>query len=292
MPDRSLQEWLDQLGGIAHRSDAIAAGYPPSAVLHSIGAGGVRRVRRYWLATASAPPPLVIAAQATGVLSCISAARHRGWWLPPAAGHDNRTHIRVKPNAASPQDDVVVHWTRQLVPVGPFALVESIEDSLQHIADCTSLEAASVLWESAASKERLSGDYLRHVSWTSPRARQLADSVQGLDDSGLETIFVRRIRRHGVTVRQQIVIAGHPVDVLIGEWLLVQVDGFAHHSSPADRRRDAEHDAELAARGYTVLRFTYGQILHDWPTVTRAVSRALAAGLHRRSRRATFAESE
>ena len=63
--------------------------------------------------------------------------------------------------------------------------------------------------------------------------------------------------------------------------LVVQVDGHAYHSSAADRGRDAVHDAELRLRGYHVLRFTYSQVLHDWPAVERSIARAVAAGLHR-----------
>ena len=82
-------------------------------------------------------------------------------------------------------------------------------------------------------------------------------------------------------MRQQVVIAGRPVDVLIGDRLVVQLDGFEYHSKPADRRRDLEHDAELVLRGYVVLRFSYAQVLHDWPAVERTVARAIAAGAHR-----------
>ena len=37
---------------------------------------------------------------------------------------------------------------------------------------------------------------------------------------------------------------------------------------------------ELSLRGYTVLRFTYAQVVHDWPAVERAIARAIAAGAH------------
>lgn len=56
--------------------------------------------------------------------------------------------------------------------------------------------------------------------------------------------------------------------------------GFAHHRA-ADRRRDLRHDAELALRGYTVLRFDYFQVLFAADDVIAAVSTAIAQGLHR-----------
>lgn len=32
--------------------------------------------------------------------------------------------------------------------------------------------------------------------------------------------------------------------------------------------------------GYTVLRFTYSQVMHDWPMVERTIARAIATGKH------------
>ena len=104
--------------------------------------------------------------------------------------------------------------------------------------------------------------------------------MNGLSDSGLETIFVYRLSGWGLPIRQQIVLAGARVDILIGERLVVQIDGYAFHSSSAQRSRDVAHDAELQLRGYTVLRFTYAQVIYGWPGVERAITRALAAGAH------------
>ena len=84
----------------------------------------------------------------------------------------------------------------------------------------------------------------------------------------------------GVPIRQQVVLAGRPVDVLIGERLVVQLDGFAYHSTPADRERDVAHDRELLALGYSILRFTYSEVVYNWPKVERDVARAIAQGQH------------
>ena len=62
---------------------------------------------------------------------------------------------------------------------------------------------------------------------------------------------------------------------------MVQLDGFAHHSSSAQRTRDIAHDRELVARGYTVLRFTYADVVYGWESVERAIIGALARGAHR-----------
>ena len=275
----TLAEWLAQRGGIGHRSDALEAGFSPRAIRAQIDGVLVRRVRRYWLATPAAAPGLVAAAEASGHLACVSLARHRRWWMPDDA--DARLHVAVDPHGAVPAARrVVAHWNAPIVERGRRSLQESIEDALDHVAGCLPREHARVLWESATRTERLSTDALQRVRWTNPVARDLAQEVTGLSDSGLETIFVHRLSPWGLPMRQQVVLAGRPVDVLIGDRLVVQIDGFAYHSTAADRGRDVAHDRELQLRGYTVLRFTYAQIVRDWPAVERAVSRAIAAGLH------------
>lgn len=90
------------------------------------------------------------------------------------------------------------------------------------------------------------------------------------------------MRHIGRQLRPQALIAGHRVDLLIDDWLVVQVDGHAFHSSAAERGRDVAHDAELTLRGYQVLRFTYAQVVHEWASVERTIRRALLAGPSRR----------
>jgi very-short-patch-repair endonuclease len=82
--------------------------------------------------------------------------------------------------------------------------------------------------------------------------------------------------------RQQVWVDGHPFDALVGNSLALQIDGFAHHSSPSQRRRDIAADARLVTRGYVVLRFDYHQILFEWDRLLETVVTAMAQGAHRR----------
>ncbi len=74
-------------------------------------------------------------------------------------------------------------------------------------------------------------------------------------------------------------ILGHRVDLLIGDKLVVQVDG-GHHVG-AQREADVRHDALLALNGYHVIRVGYRQLVDDWPSVQQAIVSAIAQGLHR-----------
>jgi very-short-patch-repair endonuclease len=74
---------------------------------------------------------------------------------------------------------------------------------------------------------------------------------------------------------------GYEVDLLWPEAaLVVEVDGYAFHSTRSAFERDRRRDADLHATGYLVLRVTWTQIVDD-PAVLVA-SLALAYG--RRSR--------
>lgn len=278
---RDLLEWLHQRGGVVRRQAAVRAGFPPAVIRRWVASGRVRSIRRTWLAVGGQDDDRVRAAEVGGRVACLSVARERGWWIPD--GLDAPLHVSLSPHGRS--DGLAgfagtAHWSVPITASDPALPVESIEDALDHIAGCLSPEDAQAVWDSAMRRERLDADALRRVEWRTPAARACADRATGLSDSGLESIFVFRLSAWGVPLRQQLVLAGRPVDVLIGEWLVVQIDGHAFHSSSADRTRDLAHDAELRLRGYTVLRFSYAQVLHDWPAVARVISRVLATGAH------------
>lgn len=279
--DMPLADWLLAREGIAHRQEILHAGYSVGTLRATVRSGAAQMIRRAWVAHPSAPADLVSAARAGGRVSCVSLARRRGWWMP--SGVDPHLHLHLPPGSASaglpPDWPGTLHWTVPIVPSGR-ELVASVEDALGQIATCLPFEAALVLWESAARKESLSAAALRRIRWRSRAATELAEQVEGLSDSGLETIVVAPLRRWGLRVRQQVFLAGQRVDALVGDLLVLQIDGFEHHSSSAQRSRDIAHDAELRLRGYTVLRFSYAQIVHDWPAVQARIRRALAAGLH------------
>lgn len=265
-------------GGLAHSAEARAAGFTTQTMVAAVQSGRVSRVRRSWLVLPGVDERLVRAVAAGGRLSCVSAAARRGLWVP----HHDELHIAVKPTASRvSRDGVIAHWSCGPSPVSRYATEDPIVNTLLHVSECMPREAALTVWESALRRGAVSIDALRRVDWGSSRARAVAEACSTLSDSGLETIFGSRLRPFGLAIRQQVWIDGHPVDFLIGEGLVVQVDGFEHHSSPADRRRDIAADARLTLLGFTVLRFDYQQVMFDWPTVERTVLAAVAQGLYR-----------
>ena len=83
-------------------------------------------------------------------------------------------------------------------------------------------------------------------------------------------------------MRIQVTLApGLRVDLVIGERLVVEVDGREHHSDPSAFERDRIRDARLTALGYRVLHFSYSQVMHNWPAVEAAILAAVGHGDHR-----------
>ena len=279
---RPLSEWMRQHHDVAHSSAVRNAGYGIQEVRTAIDAGTITRVRRSWLVGRACSAERRQAARAGGRISCLTAARELGLWTPEST----HTHIAVAGTASRiGNPHLTVHWARGPIAVPSRSAEEPVLNVLFHTARCQEPERAALVWESALRTGLLSAAEIERVAWHSDRAQRLADVASSLSDSGLETRFLWIMREIGVVVRQQVWIDGHPVDALIGERLVVQSDGFAHHSTAKDRRRDIRADARLVLLGYTVLRFDYQQLLFDPAGVQSTIRMAMAQGLHVRETR-------
>ena len=67
------------------------------------------------------------------------------------------------------------------------------------------------------------------------------------------------------------------VDFLIGDRLIIEVDGKPNHASSSMRHKDLIRDANAAARDFVTLRFDYAMVVHDWPLVESAILAQVAA---------------
>ncbi|WP_243225015.1 endonuclease domain-containing protein [Microbacterium sp. CIAB417] len=235
------------------------------------------RIRRSWIVLDECDPAIISAVRVGGRLTCVSEARRIGLWTPD---HEH-VHVAVSPRATRlDATGLRLHRSNGPAPFAARATVDPLINVLHHVAECLDASSALAVWESALNSRLIDAVVLSRVQWRSPRARRSAALAGSLSDSGLETHFVELMRGIGIEVQQQAWIDGHRVDALIGERLVVQLDGFAHHSDAISRRRDIEADARLRLRGYTVLRFDYVQVLFHPETVIEIVRAAVAQGIH------------
>ncbi|GGD27671.1 hypothetical protein GCM10010915_04670 [Microbacterium faecale] len=269
-----LALYLSKYNGIARMSTLIDAGISRHRIRQSLDRGEVARVGRSWVAHPQSDPHLSAAARLGVALTCVTQAERFGLW---SFGVDT-PHVAAKPHASlRERTSAHVHWSKPIVPRRGEALEDGIENTLAQVAACQPFEKALVIWESAARKELVDRSVLKRLP-LGPQARRILDEMCWFSDSGIETVVMPRLRWLRVPLRPQISIAGHRVDLLIGDRLVLQVDG-GHHVGP-QRTEDNRHDAQLMLMGYHVIRVGYHQIVDRWHEVEYVISTAVAQGLH------------
>ena len=262
-------------GGVVRTRVLLDSGSGRRTIERAVSAGAVVRVRTGWVAAPTADPSLVAAARAGMVLTCVTQARRLGLWVLREDG----VHVAAPTHAGHvAATRATVHWARPLVPRHPDLLSDPIENVLGLVASCQPFESAFAVWESALNKGLVDVKALRRLELP-PAARRLVDEVRPFSDSGLESFAIPRLRWLHLPLRQQVWIAGHVVDLLIGERLVLQMDG-GHHVG-AQRASDIAHDAALMLLGYHVIRVGYVQVVERWHEVQDLITRAVAQGLHR-----------
>lgn len=266
---------IADLGGVVRSTRVMGMGFSRADVDAACRSGAVIRPRRGWLANTDADTPLLNAARFGVVLTCRTQASRLGLWLHDSHG---APHVAVSANAASRRGiPARLHWGTPPIPRHPDSLVDPVENVLALIAECEPFEQALATWESALNASLVTIESLRRFSWK-PKARRLLSVAKPFADAGLETYLRTRLRWLRVPIRVQIWLSGHRVDALIGQRLVVQIDG-AHHTG-AQRSEDIRHDAILMLQGYHVIRVSYPQVMFEWPVVQDLIMRAIAQGLH------------
>lgn len=274
-------------GGVAHRAVLQRMRVSAYHVRAALDAGTVFRVGRHRVSTRGCPPHLLRAVSLGGKLTCVSAAQHRGLW----SFDDERLHIAVSPTHSPKSLDgrlplPMLHWGIGPVPVDPTLTIEPGINMLVHIARCQPLELAVAIFDSAINMRFITLAELRRLGRSvGGCVASVVSECDGGADSGIESLMRVRVGARGIQMRIQVTIDGHDVDGLIGERLVIQADGYGPHSTSPQRSRDLKQDARLVVQGYTVLRFSYAQILYDWPYVEGEIMASIAQRLHMWERR-------
>lgn len=259
----------------------------PREIAHAVQVGALRRVRRGWYATQDAPPTLVAAARAGGRLTCLEALRLHGAWVLPSRD----VHVRVASGVAvSRGPGLRIHWTAARVGPG----LDPIECALSQAVGCADLRALVVAADSLVQRRLLTRNVLEQVLRESPRGRRILKLVDPRAESGIETVVRLALHRRGIRSKPQVVVAEvGRVDFLVGERLVLEVDGFEWHGDRVAFERDRARDRELVRRGYAVMRVTYRQALGEIDAVASDVAELVQRREHRwtGSRRAQLSES-
>lgn len=276
-------------GGLMATHELHEVGYDRRAIAAAVLSRRVLRVRQGWYSAPDTHRLLLSAARVGGPATCVTALALRGVWTPqPAAtlhvackAHDARlrgprdSRIRIVSS-----DPVRVHW-RHLPASGSRLMLDPLE-SLRDATSCVDAETLAVMADSVLHRHPELHAEWRVFCESLPAARRSALlSADGICESGIETLTWLRIRDLPVELRRQVRIGRiGRVDFVVGERLIIEVDGEAYHTDPRQFESDRARDALLATRGYIVLRFSYRQVTERWAEVKAAIEGMLGRGLH------------
>ena len=257
-----------------------SAGYTRRSIGDAVADGSLHPVRRGVYAREGACDVVVEAAAHGGSPACVTAARHLGLWVLET---EQATHVWLRAHGRSYAHTdcrCIAHWDEGATK-DAFGL-PTVPRVLRQILICRGIEEFFVTLESARYKGMLSDSGLRWLrERVGPEARDAIAFSRDDAESGLESLLRWRLRAHGLTVRTQVsVVSVGRVDFLIGDRLIVEVDGAPNHDGGSHRHRDLLRDANAASWGYVTLRFDYALVVHDWPTVELAILSHVGRGLH------------
>jgi very-short-patch-repair endonuclease len=264
--------------GVAMRAQLLARGLAPHTIDRMVRAGRLIVLRRglYQIG----PLPVGRAAETAAVLACGRDGRISH--TSAAALHSVLDASRVRPivEVTMPRrkrrriEGVRIHRVRDLRPDEVTVLdgipVTTPARTLLDIAETMTSREVEQALATAYRKGLVTPKEMREMVERHPRHRGAPLLQRLLDAEGspaftrskaeetlFEIIVSARLPRPELNVK----VLGHEVDFLWRKARVVaEVDGYEFHSSLASFAADRRRDAELAAAGYRVLRFTWEDV--------------------------------
>ncbi len=243
-------QYLEKVGGVARTGQLLAAGYSRRD-LARLPSKGAKQPRRGIFMLADHRPELAAALRYNSYVSCASAAQHYGLWIRKAP---DLHHLACDHGHGT---GFVRHRTMRFEP-HPSLPIAAVEDVVLHAMACLAPPASTAMAVSAVRlhgvplellKEQLQGD----------RSRPVLNALKDLDlraESIVEVDAQHLLRTHGIAFDAQVAIPGiGRVDLLLEEFLIIEVDGFAFHSDRKALRNDLARNNASTINGYLVLRY-------------------------------------
>jgi len=279
-----LATLLARNDGFVTRRELGRAGFTAHRIRGLLDRGALVALTRDIVGRPNTRPAFQRAVRMGGRAACVTAARAMEIWvLDEAAFHvvPRAANGRFRPDGGQPEP--VLHWTPEPIELDRHRIAaESGRNALAHIAQCQPLDAAVASFDSAVRLGMITLEELRRLaSVRRGRFAEVVALVTGKADSGLETLTRVRLNWAGIGCLEQVIIDGHPVDLLIGERLIIQLDGKQHLKDPVQLARDRRQDRRLRLMGYTVLRYGYAEVVYDWERTQAEIMAHIASGAHR-----------
>lgn len=285
---RSIHGDVHRRGGIAATHELLRDGHTSHQLTRATRSGEVLRVRQGHYACPELDEAQLQAYRVGGRLTGLAGAKAHGMWTPSFAPID----IQVSPDARAlrtrtdptkrlatrPDRRARVTWTDRRQP-GTRSLAGPV-DCLRVAIQNSSSRTSFAIVESALHKTVITrSEWRRLLGTLPPEQRSLLRRATRASESGGESLLLFDLLLNGLVVVQQITIAGvGRVDFLLGDRLIIEVDGYEFHSSRADFEEDRRRDAAASALGYRTLRFSHTQVERNDPIVIASIRAAVARG--------------
>lgn len=264
--ERSVQaaDLLDR-HGVVRRADLLALGVTRSQLDRLIGAGRLRRLRQGWYAVPQADPKVARAVALGGTLSCLSALRYYGVWVP----HDHDLHVRMSEHHRHRPCPGGIRLCFAKGRKAPKVPVDSLPDALLAATSCLDAEGIVIVLDSILNQRLLDMSDLVELFAGSPRrVRRLLAKTDAKSESGTESAIRFRLRRKGISVStQQYLEEVGRVDMRVGARLILEADSVEHHTGTTNYERDRRRDRKTVRQGKFVMRLTYRQVFFEWDDV-------------------------
>lgn len=273
------------LGGTARTRDLRAAGISPSSIGSACASGRIERVRIGHFADPALAEPVRAALRVGGRVACVTLAELHG--ARPLLRHPVHVEVDLHDSRFRRKDDAttrhfpaekshaILHWTPSPRP----GVAVPLAVALVQVVGCLSLLDAVCVLDSVL---RVHPAVWGEVQELAPvRAQHVLALVDPSAASPPETVFRVRARAAGLACVPQAPLPwGKQGDFLIGDRLVVEVDGAEFHAGREAFVGDRERDALLVAAGYLVLHFTYDQVVHRWEEVLAVIRAVMRRGEH------------
>jgi hypothetical protein len=226
----------------------------------------------------------VLACGPDAVLSHFGAARHRRL----VQSWRTQMHVTVPSRNGRRQPDIRLHRVSHLDPVD-WEILDGIPTTTvaRTLLDLAAVVDASQLTRAIEAAERnrsfdlqaVQDVMARHPARPGTRALQAVLGgavIEPASRSGLESLFHDLIGQAGLPRPQaNVVVEGFEVDAYWPELrLIVEIDSYAYHRTPAAFERDRRRDVRVTLAGYAVLRFTDRQLTREPESVVTSLARA------------------
>jgi hypothetical protein len=258
-----------------------AQGHTVGSVRREIEAGRLERVIKGWYATPRTDREAVRAMRLGGRLGCVSALRLKGAWCPP----DQGMHIEFPSYASGRRlalrglpEEAIAHWHGKEEATGSAFPVVPIEVAVDRMLRCQPPHLAIAVLDSLLFRRLITENRLRAAIAAGPeRMRSLAEHLEPRSEEGIESIVRFRLAMVGVTASVQVALRSRDrLDLLIDDWLVLELDGRATHAQKQAFTADRVRTARLIRDSRVVLQFAYATILYQWQFVESTVLDVMA----------------